>query len=175
MTEIDNDFELIVEYDEQFVEQVKRGQTNPLAGLTLRVGDYDLTGAPEDQFHIDDYILFNLRKLLGAVEAVIDGQQQELTFYNIPVDLVLDPSDDAVYVSLLNVHGKRENDDVPEDGIPVSRASLVAGLVDAAKEFHQKVTQINPELEDSEQMQSLCDHIENAQQMLGEISEADSK
>lgn len=164
-------FELVVEYDEQFAEQVKRGQTNPLAGLTLRVGDYDLTGAPENQFYIDDYMFFNLRKLLGTVEGVVDGEQQVLTFYNIPVNLVLEPDADTVYVSLLNVHGKRENKDVPEGGIPVSKASLIAGLVDAAEEFHEKVTQINPELEDSEQMQSLREYIENARQALSEQSE----
>jgi len=174
MTETDNDFELVVEYDEQFAEQVERGQTNPLAGLSLRVGEYDLTGAPEDQFYIDDYMFFNFRKLLGAVEGVVDGHQQEITFYNIPVDLVLDPNDDAVYVSLLNVRGKRENDDVPEGGIPISKAALIAGLVDAAEEFHEKVIQTNPELEDSEHMQSLREHIENAEQMFGEVSETDS-
>lgn len=175
MTETDNDFELVVEYDEQFAEQVEQGQTNPLAGLTLRVGDYDLTGAPKDKFYIDDYMFFNLRKLLGAVESVIDGVQQELTFYNTPVDLVLNPDDDTVCVSLLNVRGRRENNEIPEGGVPISKASLIAGLVDAAEEFHGNIVEINPDLEDSERMQTLRERIENAKQILREVPEEDSE
>lgn len=175
MTETDNDFKLIVEYNEQFTKQVKRGEPNPLAGLTLRVGNYDLTGAPEDQFYIDDYMFFNLRKLLDAIEGIMDGEQQELTFYNIPVNLVLNPDDDTVYVSLLNVRGKRENEDVPEGGIPVSKASIIAGLIDAAEEFYGNVIETNPDLKDSEQMQTLREYIENAKQLLKEVSKADSE
>lgn len=168
-------FELIVEYNEQFTKQVERGEPNPLAGLTLQAGNYDLTGAPEDQFYIDDYMFFNLRKLLGAVESVVDGEQQELTFYNTPVDLVLNPDDDTVCVSLLNVRGRRENNEIPEGGVPISKASLIAGLVDAAEEFHGNIVEINPDLEDSEQMQTLRERIENAKQILREVSEEDSE
>lgn len=44
MTDRKNTFELVVDYDERFEEQVENGDPNPLADLTIRVGEYDLTG-----------------------------------------------------------------------------------------------------------------------------------
>lgn len=166
-------FEVVIDYDEQFEEQVESGDPNPLADLTIKVGEYDLTGASDSRFYLDDYLYFNLRKQLDAVEDVIAGNRRELTFYSIPDDLILNPEDDIVYVSLLNSRGKRKNDAVPQDGVPVKKETFVTALIKTAEEFHQKVTQINPELEDSEQMQSLCEYIENVEQMLEEVCEAD--
>lgn len=170
MTEDGKTFKLIIKYDKQFEEQVESGDPNPLADITIRVGEYDLTGASDGQFYLDDYMFFNLRKQLGAVKEVLDGETRELTFYSIPDDLVLDPNDDTVFVSLLNSHGERKNDSVPEGGVPVSKEAFVVGLVDAAEEFREQVISINPSLKNSEQMQALGGHIDKAKQMLSEWS-----
>lgn len=175
MTNIADTFELVVDYDERFEEQVESGDPNPLADLTIKVGEYDLTGATDGRFSLDDYVYFNLRKQLDAVEDVLAGERRELTFYSIPVELVLDPENDHVSVLLLNSRGEVKNDAVPEGGVPVTKETFVAGLIDAAEGFHEKVVEINPDLEDSEQMQTLRDYIQNAKASLSELSEPESQ
>lgn len=162
-------FRLCIDYDEQLIEQVESGDPNPLADLTIRAGEYDLTGASENQYYLDDYLYFHFRKLLDAVEDVMEGEQQKLTLYSIPDEIVLRPEEDAVYVSLLNSRGERKNDNVPEGGVPVTKTAFVEGLVRAADEFHDEIVETNPELETSEQMKTLNQHIQNARQSVSDF------
>lgn len=163
MSESDPRFEVVIAYDERFEEQVQSGDPNPLTDFTIRVGGYDLTGATEDRYPIDDYIYFNLRKQLDAVQDVMDGKRRELTFYSVPDELVLDPSEDRVFVSLLKSSGEPRNDAVPEHGVAVSKTAFVSGLVDTAEEFHDRVVDVNENLRDSESMQELRNYIRTAQ------------
>lgn len=101
-------FDLVVNYDDRFAEQVENENPNPLADFTIRVSEYDLTGASDNQFYLDDYMFFSLRKQLGAVEDILTGERRKLTLYSIPDDLILDPDDDTVFVF------RRELGDVSE-------------------------------------------------------------
>ncbi|NEU59206.1 hypothetical protein [Halorussus sp. MSC15.2] len=170
MTDKENMFELVIDYDEQFHEQVQSGDPNPLADLTIRAGEYDLTGASGDRFYLDDYVYFNLRKQLDAIESILAGNRNELTFYNIPNDLILDPENATIFVSLVKSSGEPKNDAVPEDGVPITMRAFIEGVVNAAEEFHEKVIEVNPDLEDSEQMRTLRDLIQNAKEKLSDIN-----
>lgn len=155
----------IIDYNEQFREQVESGEPNPLADLTIRAGEYDLTGSTNDLFYLDDYLYFHFRKLLDAVEDVVQGEDKCLTLYSIPNDIVLRPEDDVVFVSLINSQGERKNVDVPESGVPVTKIAFVEELVQTAKQFHDKVVEINPDLRNSEPMEQLRQLIENVEGM----------
>lgn len=166
-------FVLYIDYDEQFVEQVENGDTNPLANLTIRAGEYDLTGASESRYYLDEYLYFHFRKLLDAVGDVVRGEQKNLTLYSIPDEIILRPEEDVVYVSLLNPKGERKNDNVPESGVPVTKTAFVEGLIRAAEEFHDEIVTTNPELENSEQMKTLNGYIQTARQSISDFKKQD--
>lgn len=171
MTNAESKFEIIVAYDVKFKNQVASGDPNPLADFTIQVGDYDLTGASDGQFYLDDYLYFNFRKQFKAVEDIFEGKRRELTFYSIPDDLILEPTDSYLHVSLVNSRGERKNEAVPAGGVAVKKTNYLEGLINAANTFYENIIEVNPGLKDCEQMQTLQELIQNAKIILDENTE----
>lgn len=167
-----SDFQYEIEYDD-FDEQVRRGDPNPLCGLRIVVNGEDLAGAPAGEFYIDDYLYFHFRKVLLALPDVIDGNREEVQFYNISDYLVFHPTDSDVFIDLQTPQQIEEGTTLRNEAEAVSKDVLVTGYLTAAEGFCDRVVNTTPALADSEEIAELTEALESLREYTSQSSEND--
>jgi hypothetical protein len=149
-----------VEYGEEFREQVLQGDVNPLCGLRITVENEDLAGAPNGEYHIDDYLFYHFRKVASSVLDVLEGERREVQLYNVADYLVFEPTNGYVFVSLQSPQQLEANRGDSPVGPKISKEGLSEGISDAVEEFHSSVVEVNSSLSDNEH---LCELLEIAE------------
>lgn len=129
-----------IEYNEEFKEQVKQGNINPLCGLRIEVNGEHLAGASPGKYHIDDYLFYHFRKVALAIPDVLDGNDRELQLYNVPDYLILHPDNQSVSVALQSPNELEEDD---QHGEKFLKEDLAHGVVEAIEEYYTMLTDID--------------------------------
>lgn len=164
-----NDITIELRYDDDFRKAVvEHGRPDPLVGAKVRVGDSYVFG---DEGHVNsDYMCTNLTIQLEATEQILADEKVVVEYANGPMWLVFEPHDEEMVkitgcATIEGVRDPSERLSVDRSAL-VSKTALIAELVETAGEFHGKVVELNPELENDQFLQRLREAIAEAQERL---------
>jgi len=169
-SDIHKNIAVIIEYGKDFEEQILKGRINALTGIDVKVDEVCLTGTHEGMFPIDDYMYFNLIKMLSSIDGILKNKRSIIRYSNVPFDFILEMSGkNVVNVGFYDFNGKSYNPNIPDEGLPVSLDALVVEFIRVAKEFLNRALSMNPKLTDTDEVKELRIAIEKAEKSYQEF------
>ncbi|MFC7047154.1 hypothetical protein ACFQH6_18705 [Halobacteriaceae archaeon GCM10025711] len=161
-----------IQYDDRFSEQVaEKHDSNPLAGMKIRVGDEYVLGGPSTA--ASDYVTENLTAQLHAAPAIVADQTQVIEFHGGPVWLVLEPRDEqSIALTGCHTYAGVENPDKrlsTDTTRAVTKRAWLSELVRATRAYHEQLTGLHPSLAGSEDVQALREALQTAERTLDEL------
>ena len=109
-----------------------------------------------------------VRQFLDSVDSVLADERHVIEFEFGPSWLALDPRDrDSISVVQCTTLRRAENPSERRDiftPYPVTKQAWITGVLKAAKEFHERVLELNPELEDRKVLKQIREKIAAAEQ-----------
>lgn len=142
-----DDVKIQFEFGNRFRRQVEKGDTDPLIGMFILIGDDFVFGNSELHLPSRSYMTTTLLELLEAIDSMESGRSQVIEFANGPTHLVFEPHDNFVTITGCLT---RDCVDDPENRTEaeVSRTVLIEKwtdeLIRAAEEFYEQVLNTNP-------------------------------
>lgn len=155
---------------ERFTEQVvEEGNHDPYGHLKIHVDGVYLIGSEDTNVGV--WMTTDLIRLLAQTEAIFDGEKNVVAFDNGPSYLVAESVDDGKTVNVtqcLLYSGVEEPDKrLPiEETFTVSKRAWAEELVRVTGDYLEKVTDLNPELEDNQYVQELRAEVAGAKARL---------
>lgn len=156
---------------ERFTEQVvEKGDSDPYGHLKIRVNGSDLVGSEDTNVGV--WITTDLIRLLAQTEAVFEDEKDVVAFDNGPSYLVTEPSGESearMNVTHCLLYSGVDNPDkrLPiEETFKISKREWTEELVRVADTYLEELTELNPDLKDSEIVKELQEEIADAKERL---------
>lgn len=161
-----------IDYGSRFRERVvERNNPDPLIGMKIRInGTYalgDETHAPKDS------ISTNLIVQLEATEQILSDEKAVIEYMNGPMWLVFEPHDEELVkvTGCTTIEGVRDPSKrlSVDTSAFVSKADWMSELIQTAEQLHDKIIELNQDLEDDETIQRLENEIADAKDRINEF------
>lgn len=169
---IGEDVSVKIDYGSQFRERVaERENPDPLLGMKVRADCVFILG---DETHTaKDSISTNLTVQLESTEQILADERAVVEYMNGPMWLVFEPHDkETVKITgCTTIEGVRDPEQrlSVDTSVLVSKTAWISELIETAEEFHQKVIELNPDLEDDQILRRLRREIEAAKEQFEEF------
>jgi len=154
-------------YDDQVERQIREGESDPRGSVEIKVGETYLTGGP-DKSYLGHYFSSLFFGLIEGIESIITNEKYVMMTYDGPTYLVIERIEyDIVQIVHCFTSESAENPDerIPEEiEVAIKKDVLMNEIIRTAKEFTNRVVNLNSELKDHPEIQELQDRIQEVQQ-----------
>ena len=164
MTEPTESVDLDFVFDEAFRSEIADGNTLAEAAVEIRVDGTYLIGGPVGE--LPDAVVLYARKLLDAIPAVLEGEQQWVGCLALPGGLRVTPVGDGV--RLWFGYAESYSPEVPEEGLLVDRDAFAEAVVQATSDLLEVLETENPDVFESRYVQRLEESLEKTNRTLRE-------
>lgn len=145
-----------------FQQQLADGDPFADTAIDIIVDGISLSG-PGD---ILEFVVVNCRRMLECVDDILHGEDVVLPYQGTPGDFGICPENGEAVRVWIGSHDESYNSEVPREGLPVSKETLVEEMIETSEELYEFVGETNPILLKDPAVASLNEAIEDAKQSL---------
>ena len=154
-------------FSEKYREQVV-AENKPDSWIEIAIAVDDMYIYGDNEGGVTGFACGAVLQFLDSVDLVLAGERYIAEFEYGPTWLALDPRDEnSIYVSKCmtwtgaNNPEKRLDIDISR---PATKQTWITEVLETATEFHERVIELNPELEDREVLKQIREEIAAAEQ-----------
>lgn len=165
-----NEISIRIRYGEEFVEQVENGDADPYTGVKIKADNLFLYGA-SDRWS-KNWVVYLLNSFLESLSTVMNGEKEVVTNHNGPSYFVFEPHSEreVQFTNALTYEGIDDPDKrlSSTESIVIDKIELISEFIDTGEKLYLKIIEINPELEEHNDIILLEKNIEKGRSILSE-------
>jgi hypothetical protein len=155
------------QYDNEYRQHVIDGEYgDSWINVDVTIGGTEIYGPGHEATGTAGIVVL---ELLNSVEAALDDERCLIEFDIGPYWLVVEPRDveSVNVVRCVTIKGARNPDerlDI-ERSHPITKQAWIEAVIDATQDFHDTVLDLNPDLDDQEELKGIQNEIERVDEL----------